>query len=756
MRTVVWFYIFWVFSLYGYAQSEKIIYGKILNEESQPIEGAYICIEGTSICTQSDSLGKYQLKHICKDSCKVVCLFLGYEKTVRHVHLSKKTQCDFILHHISTNEIHVFGEEKETYQTYPTDQLNTIQLDALRYKSLSEQLATLPGVRTLKTGATISKPVLHGLYGYRVLMLQHGVRLEGQQWGNEHAPEIDPFLASEIRVLKGANAVRYGSDAMSGVILIEPAPVLEITKQKIQLYNTFQTQNRQNSLCGILENKLSKSLKYRIQGTGIIAGSSKTPEYYLANTAFHNYNGSVALGYIKEKYDAELFYSYFYNKIGIFSGAHIGNLTDLQLAFERDKPYIIEPFTYTIQRPYQNIQHHFAKYRMRYASQYGDFALTIAYQNNDRQEFDAHNTRNSQKAELDLTIQTTFGELLWKHKPLLNKQLQGTAGMSGMYQYNVFAGSRYFIPEYFNETAGIFWTEHYQKKKIEMETGIRYDFRTVSAWIWKNNIPSLQKYQFNAPSAMLGIAYIPHPHWKASANVSTAWRMPAMNELFVNGVHHGTASYEIGNPDLKTEQGIKAITAVSYQNHEKTTVECSSYYHHIQNFIYLKPTLDPVLTVRGAFPAYVYEQNGAYLYGTDIRIQQQIRTKYTLRTQYSLVRGWNTALQTHLPLIPADNFQLTIDYNTVHKVLFMDNIIFNFGGQYIFKQIRYMSGTELPVPNAYYLLQASIQTSVSKHLFIQIQIDNLLNKKYRDYLNRFRYFSDETGRNLVFSVKYVF
>lgn len=756
MRKSIWLYIFWFFTLYVYAQSEKIIYGKVLNEEAQPIEGAYVCIEGTNICTQSDSLGKYQLKHVCKDSCKVICLFLGYSVNVRHLHIHQKTECNFILHHIKTNEIHIFGEQKESYQTYPTNQLNTTELDALRYKSLSEQLATLPGIRTLKTGATISKPILHGLYGYRVLMLQHGVRLEGQQWGNEHAPEIDPFLASEIQVLKGANAVRYGSDAMSGVILIEPPSVLEINKQKIHLYNTFQTQNRQNSLCGILEKKLSKSLKYRIQGTGIIAGSSRTPDYYLANTAFRNYNGSFALGLVKEKYDAELFYSYFYNKIGIFSGAHISNLTDLQLAFERNKPYIIEPFTYNIQRPYQNITHHFAKYKMRYNSNYGDFALTIAYQNNHRQEFDAHNTNNTPKAELDLTIQTSFGELVWKHNPLSDKKIQGMVGLTGMYQYNVFAGSRYFIPEYFNETAGLFWIEHYQKNKIEIEAGTRYDIRTVSAWIWKNNLPALQKYRFNAPSGMLGIAYVPHPHWKWSTNISTAWRMPAMNELFVQGVHHGTASYEIGNPNLKTEQGIKTITSFLYQNHEKTSIEASIYYHYIQNFIYLKPTLEPVLTIRGAFPSYVYQQNLAYLYGTDIRIQQQISTHYIIYTQYSLVRGWNKELNTHLPFMPADNFEIKMSYHTIQKLFFIDKITFTFGGQYVVKQIRYMPNTELPTPNAYYLFNSAIQTSLNKHLFIQIQVDNLLNQKYRDYLNRFRYFSDETGRNIILSIRYTF
>ncbi|MCS7075487.1 MAG: TonB-dependent receptor [Bacteroidia bacterium] len=739
------------------AQQEKIIYGKIVNESNEPIQGAVVCIKGTNYCTQSDSLGKYELKHICQDSCQIFCSFLGYNTHTKMLKISNKTQCDFTLHYLSTKEIHVIGEKKESYESYTISTLSAQDLDAVRYKNLSDQLAALPGVRTLKTGSTISKPILHGLHGYRVLMLHHGIRLEGQQWGNEHAPEIDPFLASRIEVVKGANAVRYGADAMSGVILVEPSPILEVNQRKIQLYQVFQTQNKQHSLCGIIENKLSKSLKYRIQGTGIIAGSAKTPHYYLSNTAFQNYNASASVGLLKPKYDAEVFYSYFHNKIGIFSGAHIGNLTDLQSAFQRDKPFVIEPFTYHIQRPFQNIEHHFAKYKMSYFTSIGDFSLQVAYQNNHRQEFDLHNRNNSKKAELDLTIQTTIGEAIWKHQPLHNNRLQGSLGITGMYQYNVFGGSRYFIPEYYNQTAGIFWIEHYQKNRLEIEFGLRYDARLVSVWLWQNRVPSLRRYVFDAPSGMLGCVYLLRPHWKWTMNIATAWRMPAMNELFVNGVHHGAASYEIGNPNLKTEQGIKGICSLHHQNHDKVNIQISAYYHYIHNFIYLKPTLQPILTIRGAFPSFVYEQNNAMLYGTDITVKHQFFRYYYVEVQQSVVRGWNTSLKTHLPLMPSDNLQVHLNYQNRIKIAFFDHLTLKVGGQYVAKQIRYMPNTEIvSPPNAYYVFDISMQTSIQNKFFIQFQIDNLLNQRYRDYLNRFRYFTDEVGRNAIFSLKYQF
>ena len=63
--------------------------------------------------------------------------------------------------------------------------------------------------------------MIHGMHSNRVLILNNGVRQEGQQWGIEHAPEVDPFIANKISVIKGANSVRYGSDAIAGVVLVE-------------------------------------------------------------------------------------------------------------------------------------------------------------------------------------------------------------------------------------------------------------------------------------------------------------------------------------------------------------------------------------------------------------------------------------------------------------------------------------------------------------------------------------------------------
>ena len=117
----------------------------------------------------------------------------------------------------------VTAEKKQDISTNAKSELKGIPLFQTAGQTLSGSLQNIPGINAIQTGPTISKPVIHGLHSNRILILNNGVRQEGQQWGTEHAPEIDPFIANRVTIIKGAASVRYGSDAISGVILVEPA-----------------------------------------------------------------------------------------------------------------------------------------------------------------------------------------------------------------------------------------------------------------------------------------------------------------------------------------------------------------------------------------------------------------------------------------------------------------------------------------------------------------------------------------------------
>src|SRR5688500_11682563 len=134
---------------------------------------------------------------------------------------------------------------------------------------ISEALSKINGVTLLQTGSTISKPVIHGLHSNRVLTINNGVRQEGQQWGNEHAPEIDPFIANRLTVIKGVDELRYGSDAIGGVILVEPRALRTTPGHNAESNAVYFTNNRQYVASAIFEQQLKKlpPLTYRLQGS---------------------------------------------------------------------------------------------------------------------------------------------------------------------------------------------------------------------------------------------------------------------------------------------------------------------------------------------------------------------------------------------------------------------------------------------------------------------------------------------------------
>ena len=200
--------------------------------------------------------------------------------------------------------------------------------------------------------------MIHGLQGYRILILNNGIRQEGQQWGNEHAPEIDPFIAQKISVIKGANAVRYGSDAMAGVILVEPNDLPDKASVTGEVNLVGLINGKTGIASAILQGYFDKikGFSWRVQGTLKKGGNTNTPNYYLKNTGVQESNFSYALNYHRKNWGLETYYSQFKTKIGIFSSAHVGNLTDLQAAFNSNKPQdSLATFSYDIARPYQDI-----------------------------------------------------------------------------------------------------------------------------------------------------------------------------------------------------------------------------------------------------------------------------------------------------------------------------------------------------------------------------------------------------------------
>ncbi len=249
---------------------------------------------------------------------------------------------------LSQVNIQSTAEPHKEVSTLDVAVLQGSALEQTRGLSLGDALKSVTGVTTFQTGPSIAKPVIHGLTGSRVLILNNGVALEAQQWGQEHAPDIDPFIANQIQVIKGADGIRYGADAIAGVISVSPKLLPTDTGIMDGEVNAVgMTNSRLGAFSAMLEGALGKKLpglSYRVQGTFKRSGDVSTPNYLLGNTGLLESDFSAAIQYYHKNYGIEGYYSNFYTKIGIEFGTDVGSLSDiLSCVFRRPSRLLLIP-----------------------------------------------------------------------------------------------------------------------------------------------------------------------------------------------------------------------------------------------------------------------------------------------------------------------------------------------------------------------------------------------------------------------------
>jgi len=737
------------------------ITGKVVSDaDRNKMCFADITIKETGTATAANEEGFYYFENVCPGKYTLLCSHVGYFTEEVIINVNANSTYDFFLKENEV-ELHDFTLEEHDDKIEISQSSYTMEgahLDKNRGATLGETMKRITGMYTLNTGNSISKPVLHGMHSKRLLILNNGIRQEGQQWGQEHGPEIDAFVAKKITVTKGANSVRYGSDAIAGAILVEPAAIIAPAGIRGELYLNGNTNGWGGASSLLFEGSFKKltALSWRLQATIRKSGDVQTPGYGMANTGVEELNVSGGIGYHKPKAGFEIYGSIFNTKLGIFSASHFGNLTDLQNAINSPQPLIVRDFSYDIGKPYQTITHYLAKGKAYFKTgKFSKLEATIAYQENQRNEFDKHKAFGapSDKAALSYILQTLSAEVNWDHS--FHKKLKGSLGVTTMYQTNRWDGS-YFIPNFKNINTGVYWFENLKLGHWDIEAGVRYDINYVQAYFYKNNVYQSPYFIFHNISANVGAIYHVNDHFTSRINYGLAWRPPHVSELFSNGLHHGSASYEIGNNTLTPERAHNGNISFSI-SYPRFKMEFTGYYYYIQNFIYLKPTLQPVLTIRGAFPGFEYTAADVDIKGGDLDMDIYLTKRLVLNSKTSILFAWNYTQNDYLINMPPFRFDNELTYN-FKDTRSMKNMYVSAGVLAVTQQtMAPLNADYAPPPPGYALvsLNAGVDFIIKKvqTISVGISISNLLDTPYRDYLNRFRYFSNEMGRSVVLKIK---
>jgi iron complex outermembrane receptor protein len=742
--------------------------GAVLDQHThQPIVGATVMLIGQNNGVFTDENGHYQISNVCPGSYELECRIVGYRTFRQKLDLTDGHEENFDLteEEVHLNDVKITADRTDAPAAQPLIILSGSDLEQTRGKTLGESLKSITGVTTLQTGSSISKPVIHGMHSNRILIMNHGVRQEGQQWGSEHAPEIDPFIATKLSVVKGAAGVRYGSDAIGGVILVDPEELPFDQSMSGEVNLVGFSNGQQGVASGTLQGGIKglAGFGWRAQGTIKRSGNISTPNYYLDNTGLSENNFSVSAGYRKKGFGLDLFYSRFNTSIGIFSGSHIGSVTDLLDVLKNGDPFVKSGFSYDIKRPNQHVTHNLMKAEAHYHFNDGNrLQWTLAQQSNDRNEFDLHRPKNDSLAalnrpELTFKLNTLTNDLIWDHKPIARK-IAGQVGISTLYQFNLMTG-RPLIPNFNQFNIGIFWIERYVKEKWELEAGLRYDYRTLTTHRFVNRVQVSNDFVFSNFSGSIGAVRNISDHFSARINIGTAWRAPNVSELFSDGVHHGAAAYEKGDSTLRPEKALNSIGSIKYTS-RKLNVELGGYINYISDYLYLKPQPEPILTIRGAFPYFKYAQTDAIFKGLDLSFDLELARNLRLLSKMSYLRVYDQKNKNYLVMIPANRWDNQLKYD-IPKIGNWHSNFISVGNLWVARQKRVPAASDFADPPAAYTLwniQAgtSIQISKKNTLELGVSVQNLFDTVYRDYMNRFRYYADDLGRNASIRLKWKF
>lgn len=737
--------------------------GHIVDKElGIALKDASVTIINTSLKVVSDVEGNFQFKDLCAGKYELLVTHIGCAAFRKTIELNKDLHLDIELPHSITNEAEVTVlATTERKNAGMTKQLTETDLDKVRGSTITEMLQRMNGVGQLQTGSTISKPIVHGLSGVRVLMINNGVRQEGQQWGNDHAPEIDPFLASKLTLIKGVDELRYGGDALGGVILSEPKSLQLVNQKAANIFTGYSTNNKL-AYGSIQYEAPIKNQQIRVQASFRKAANLSTPNYRLNNTAFQEMNGSLAYRTAKYNNTFELFASQFNTQLGVFTGAHIGNLTDLNNAINASAPNDVytNQQTYSIGRPRQDVNHQLLKLKFTKQLSTNKWTANVHAQRNVRREFDIVRNPSITSPQLTLSLLTFYEDLVLEHKKI--KRSNGTIGVAATQQVNDYSG-RYIIPNYFSNNVGLFAMQKWNFPHWEYQVGLRGDYKQIATKRLRFN-GTENNYDFDF-ATFAGAANVTRKftsHLKTNFALSVSSRAPYVNELLSDGIHHGTATYEQGDLQLKPEQSLFINWNWFYNSHsERMNIEVNLHHNIIRNFIYQQQIpSQPVLTIAGAFPKVVWQQTNSRLSGIDFAANATINKMLQYNTKLSAIVGYNKAINDWMVGLPPIQWEqsLNIQLKDIGK---LSNQSVQLSTMMVGEQ-KFLPDNFLPLydykaaPKGYTLVNIQYENTLNlKKQPVQfvLGVQNLFNTNYRNYLNAFRYYTDEMGRNISIKIK---
>ena len=723
--------------------SQNTLSGKIINKENREgLEQVTIYFPQMEKGSITDNEGNYKIEALPTGTYKIVASYIGFQTYSNNITIengSNTLDISLVPSAIEMEEV-IVSTPFHKLQRENVMKVEFAKISALKTQgapTLVEGIGTIPGVDVVSTGVGIGKPVIRGLTSNRVLVYTQGIRLENQQFGAEHGLGVNEAGIESVEVIKGPASLLYGSDAMGGVLYLNPEKfaVPNSTEGDINLnYNS----NTQGVSSGAGIRTSGERFKYLLRlatnnHVDYLGGDGNR----VTNSRFNEKDFKTGLGYQATSFKSEFRYNY--------NQANIGIPEEIGLQTTSRTPDL----------PYQKLDNHILSSNTKIFFKNSNLDITLGYIGNNRMEFEDHHDHGEheedlgeeeenheeegdEEAALDMKLNTFNYNLLY-HLPKWDK-FETVVGVQGIYQTNKNFGEEILIPDATTQDIGFLGTTHFHlNQNNDFQVGLRYDHRQIDgkAYGISGEVGYIAplKRNFNSFNGAFGYKNNISEHFTGRINVATGFRAPNLAELTSYGSHGGTNRFEIGNADLKNEQNLQFDLSLEFQN-EHYEFFLNGFHNSIKEYIFIAPGG----TFMDETQVYNYLQQDAILYGGEIgfHLHPHPYDWLHIESSYQTVFG---ELQTGDPLslIPANELTntLRVEFNNAQGWWLRSNAFVSLSNT--FRQGK-VSTFETFTPG-YSLLNAGLGGDIiflKKSMNITFSANNLLDKKYIAHLSRLK------------------
>lgn len=656
----------------------------------------------------------------------------------------------------SLHEVVITASPLHTNPEMSAQAVSSLSGDELRRQAsanLGETLAYQPGISNASFGPGVGVPVIRGQSANRVKILENQLdTLDASGLSNDHAISIEPLLATRIEILRGPATLRYGSGAIGGVINIIdnsiPAAVPERTEGALELRHNhvsdndvavFRVDGGSGSVAWHLDGLYRDSNDVRIPGWAM-----RDPEHdddnshgYIANTGARARNGTAGLSWIGDKGHIGVSVSTLKSRYGIPAGGHQHPPHDHDHDHDHDHHHDDHA---------GHDHHHDSVYVTMRQDRYtlnGSYRFDGAW-------LEALDTRlvysDYQHTEFEGGQRgTTFTSEGFELRTELTHQDAGNwhgafGAQIGVRDYTA-VGAEAFIPASDIHSYGLFWIEELDLDQLVVQLGARLEHQSIEPKV--SGGP--RKRTHNPFSVSGSVIWHLDDHHSLNFVTGRSQRAPSVEELFSNGEHLATASYDIGNErlDVETSHNIE----LGYQYQGAWRLEVRAYYNEIDDFIFRANTGEE--HPHAHLPIYQHQQERARFHGAEAELELPLHDRLSFSVFGDVVRA-RLKNSGDVPYVPPARMgaalnqewgQLDAELQVVHAFSQRRAGVFEEGTDG-YTRVDLSLGYRIPVDD--------------REVLLFVNGRNLTNEAIRNATSHLRDVAPEPGRSIEAGVRFTF